>query len=115
MQFHVPQFIEKEAQIVGTLTIKQSLIFGAGLGLAVFAYFNMKTWAFLIVGTFSVAISIFLAFYNIKGSSAGSFMNYFSEYIVSPKLYLWKKEDDIVLTKNKSNYRLRSHKNNSRP
>ncbi|PIW74767.1 MAG: hypothetical protein CO003_00945 [Candidatus Portnoybacteria bacterium CG_4_8_14_3_um_filter_44_15] len=93
MEFKVPQFIELEDKIVGPLTLKQFLFLGAG-GILLFVL-----WFFLTLGAFIIALipvavlSVALAFYKPRGRPSFEMIVLFINYILKPRLYLWKKKN----------------------
>ena len=91
MRFVVPQFIEREAKIIGPLTFKQFLYVGAA-GLACFIiYFSYPFDIFLMSCFFLGGIASAFAFLNIDGIPLQKFIWNFFKYSLSPKVYVWKK------------------------
>ena len=91
MRFTVPQFIEREAKIIGPLTFKQFLYVGAA-GLACFiVYFSFSFDIFLMSCFFFGGIASAFAFLSIDGIPLTKFLWNFFKYSLSPKVYLWKK------------------------
>lgn len=94
MRFEVPQFIEKEAKILGPLTFKQTLyLVGAGL-VIFFLYFTLakvNLLAFILITVFVVGLSLALAFLKIWGYSLSILFKNFFSFFISSKIYLWKK------------------------
>ena len=91
MRFVVPQFIEREAKIIGPLTFKQFLYVGSA-GLACFmVYFSSPFDVFLMSCFFLGGIASAFAFLNIDGIPLPKFLWNFFKYSLSPKVYLWKK------------------------
>ena len=91
MRFTVPQFIEREAKIIGPLTFKQFLYVGsAGLGCFI-VYFSFSFDIFLISCFLLGGIASAFAFLKIDGIPFPKFLWNFFKYSLSPKVYLWKK------------------------
>ena len=91
MRFTVPQFIEREAKIIGPLTFKQFLYIGVA-GLACFIiYFSFPFDIFLISCFFLGSIAAAFAFLEIDGNPLQKHLWNFFKYNLSPKIYLWKK------------------------
>ena len=91
MRFTVPQFIEREAKIIGPLTFKQFLYIGSA-GLACFMiYFSFSFDIFLMSCFFLGGIAAAFAFLEIDGIPLQKFIWNFFKYNLSPKIYLWKK------------------------
>jgi hypothetical protein len=95
MQFQVPQFIEKEAKIVGPLTFKQFLYLGAAGVVVFFLYFYLATkslLAFVLITIFLGIGALAFAFLKIGGQPLFSILLKFLNFSFSSKIYLWKKK-----------------------
>lgn len=93
MEFIVPQFIEREAKIVGPFTFKQSIFLGIAGGLCLFLYFVIKSFlVFLIIAFFLVTIALFLTFWKIGGASMPDVLKNFFIFSGRPKIYLWHRK-----------------------
>ena len=91
MRFTVPQFIEREAKIIGPLTFKQFIYVGSA-GLACFIiYFSFSFDIFLMSCFFFGGIASAFAFLEIGGVPLSKFIWNFFKYSLSPKVYVWKK------------------------
>jgi len=91
MRFVVPQFIEREAKIIGPLTFKQFLYVGSA-GLACFIiYFSFSFDIFLISCLVLGSIASAFAFLNINDIPLSKFLWNFFKYSLSPKVYIWNK------------------------
>ena len=91
MRFTVPQFIEREAKIIGPLTFKQFIYVGSA-GLACFIiYFSFSFDIFLMSCFFFGSIASAFAFLKIGGVPLSKFIWNFFKYSLSPKVYVWKK------------------------
>ena len=92
MQYQVPQFIEVEDQIVGSLTLKQFLylIGGAGGCFVVYKYVNILIAIpiILAIAGFSAA----LAFYKVNNRPFIDTVESAVTYYFGNKLYIWKKD-----------------------
>jgi len=94
MQYNVPQFVEIEDKVIGPLTLKQFLWILVGVGLLFLLYKLLIFPIFLIIG---LPIGIFCgfgAFYKIQNKTFAEFILASLGYFLSPKLYLWKKENE---------------------
>jgi len=92
MEFTIPQFIEQEAKIVGPLTFKQFIFIGIGGGFAVFLYFILPFF-FFIIGTIIIVIAAFgLAFIKIEKTSLPAYLVNLFSFFFKPKVYLWDKK-----------------------
>ncbi len=95
MRFQVPQFIEKEAKIVGSLTFKQFLYLGAAGVVVFFLYFYLATkslLAFVLITIFLAIGALAFAFLKIGGQPLLSILLKFLNFSFSSKIYLWKKK-----------------------
>jgi len=95
MQFQVPQFIEKEAKIVGPLTFKQFLYLGAGGVVVFFLYFYLAAknlLAFALITIFLAIGALAFAFLKIGGQPLLTILLKFLNFSFSSKIYLWKKK-----------------------
>lgn len=99
MQYPVPQFIDMEDTIVGPLTVKQTLILGAG---AIIIFIGMKVllaaYATLLALP-TLAACLALAFYKPNGRPLYVFIANYFIYSFKPKLYIWKRDPEGVLIK----------------
>ena len=91
MRFTVPQFIEREAKIIGPLTFKQFLYVGAAGLVCFIVYFSFSFDVFLMSCFFFGGIASAFAFLHIDGIPLTKFLWNFFKYSLSPKAYLWKK------------------------
>ena len=94
MQYQVPQFIEVEDKIVGSLTLKQFLYLagGAGGSVALFLYLPYKLIAILLILPLA-GFSLALAFYKINNQPFINTVQASFYYFLGDKLYLWKKAE----------------------
>ena len=94
MRFQVPQFIEVEDKIFGSLTLKQFIYLagGGGLSFMVYAFLNNLFLA-LIPIVIIMGISSALAFYKINKKPFVAVIESAFKYYLGTKLYIWKKSD----------------------
>jgi PrgI family protein len=92
MEFTIPQFIEKEAKIVGPLTFKQFAFFGLAVLVSAALYFILPKIIFFVVGPILIVGAFALAFYKKEGVPLPDLMIGFFSFIFKPKIYLWKKK-----------------------
>ena len=91
MQFQVPQFIGREARVVGPLTFRQFLYVGTAGAIGFVLYFTLP---FLMFVTFTLpimGIGISLAFFSVSGKSLPSLIIGFLSFTMGTKTYVWKK------------------------
>ena len=93
MEFTVPQFIEKEAKIVGPLTFKQSIYIGAGGGICFFLFFTVPFYIFAPLAIIAMGAAVGLAFFKIQSTPLPSYIKNFLFFLTKPKVYLWKKKN----------------------
>jgi len=92
MEFIVPQFIEKEAKIVGPFTFKQFVFIGIAGALCVFLFFTVPFSLFIILAIFLLGGAFALVFLKIEDVSLPVFIKNFFVFLFKPKTYLWKKK-----------------------
>jgi len=93
MEFTVPQFIEKEAKIVGPLTFKQSIYIGIGAALSFFLFFSTPIYIFVPLAIIIMGISAGLAFLKIESVPLPAYVKNFFLFLFKPRVYLWKKKN----------------------
>jgi len=91
MEFTVPQFIEKEAKIVGPLTFKQFAFFGVAVLICVALYFLIPKIIFIILSPVLVGGAFALAFYKKEGVPLPTLIIGWFLFLFKPRIYLWKK------------------------
>ena len=92
MEFTVPQFIEKEAKIVGPFTFKQFVFIGTAGGICLILFFILPFSVFIIVAIILLGGAFALALLKIEKTSLPVFIKNFFIFIFKPKVYLWKKK-----------------------
>ncbi len=94
MRFQVPQFIEVEDTIFGPLTLKQFIYLAGGSGLSFVIYTILPFYIALIFIIPVIGFSIALAFYKFNQRFPFIYLVEAAfKYMVSSKLYIWKKND----------------------
>lgn len=91
MEFIVPQFIEREAKIVGPLTFKQFLFVGTAGGICAIIYFLLPLSIFIISCIVLIGGAAALALYRKEGIPLYEVVAKSFLYVFKPKIYLWKK------------------------
>ena len=92
MQYQIPQFIEVEDQIFGSLTLKQFIYVVGGGGMA---YASLHFLNIFIGLPIAILIGIFagmLAFYKLNKRPFIDTVESALKYFFSGKLYIWKKD-----------------------
>jgi len=93
VRFQVPQFIEVEDKIFGSLTLKQFIYLAGGGGLSFLIYTLFDSLLLSIIPMMLIAgISILLAFYKINNKPFVNVMEAAFKYYFGGKLYIWKKQ-----------------------
>lgn len=92
MEFTVPQFIEREAKIVGPFTFKQFIFIGTAGGICLFLYFVLPLSVSIIVAVILLGGAFALAFLKIGRTSLPVFIKNFFIFLFKPKIYLWRKK-----------------------
>jgi hypothetical protein len=93
-QFQVPQFIDVEDKLFWSLTFKQFMYLAGGAGLCFILYVYIPFLVLSIIPIAAVAgISISLAFVKVNGRPFSSTLEAFIKYLMTKKLYVWKKEE----------------------
>ncbi|MDO8624331.1 MAG: PrgI family protein [bacterium] len=92
MEYQVPQFIEVEDKIVGTLTLKQFIYLAGGAGLCVLTFFSLPFLLFVVVAPPIAAFALALAFYKMNGKPFVEILEAAFSYYIGAKLFLWRKE-----------------------
>ncbi len=93
MRFQVPQFIEIEDKIFGSLTFKQFIYLAGGVGLCVITFTFLPKFLAFIVSAPIIVFSLALAFYKMNGKPFIQLVEAFLHYSFGGKLYIWKKEE----------------------
>ncbi|OGZ58088.1 MAG: hypothetical protein A3B96_00715 [Candidatus Spechtbacteria bacterium RIFCSPHIGHO2_02_FULL_43_15b] len=92
-QFQVPQFLGREAQLLGPLTIKQTILVVIGGG-ALFLLWNiLEVWLFFIIAPFILLVDLMLVFLKINGRPIIEFVGSIFSYLISPQIFIWQKID----------------------
>ena len=88
-QFTVPQFIEREAKIIGPFTFKQFLYIG-GAGVILFVlYFTIPFLYFILAAIILMPLALTLALFKVGGIPLPVVLKNFFVLSISPKLYIW--------------------------
>jgi len=95
MQFNIPQFIEIRDKIIGPLTMRQFLYMLIGVGALVAIWFFAELWLFLIIAIPILLFCLMLAFYKFNGRPFIFFVGSVINYLIKPKLYLWKRKNKM--------------------
>jgi hypothetical protein len=101
MRFQVPQFIEVEDKIFGPLTLKQFIYLLGGGGLSFIIYTVVDNFLVSLIFIIPViAFALALTFYKINNKPFINVVESAFNYYIGNKLYIWKKVDKKIETKN---------------
>jgi len=103
MRFAVPQFIDVEDTLFGSITLKQAIYLAGGVGivLALFVWLGFF-WALLLGGPVFL-FSFALAFVKINSRPFVNIVYAAVVYTVKSKLYLWKRTKKSTNQKKQEN------------
>lgn len=90
-QFQVPQFIEREAKLVGPFTLRQSAILGGAGALLFVLWFILQKWLFFAIGIPLALLFLLVGFVKINGRPLLDFFTSFFSFFISPQIYIWQK------------------------
>lgn len=90
LEFQVPQFIDIEDKIFGSLTIKQFVYVAGGLGAAYLIYYLGGFFVALIIGGPILGFAFALAFYKHNEQPFIKLVENFFNYSTAGKVYIWK-------------------------
>ena len=96
MRYQVPQFIEVEDKIFGPLTFRQFIYLAGGAGLAYLFFRFLPLYIAVFPILASLALAIALAFYKVNNRPFILMLESAFNYMMSHKLYIWKKEDKKI-------------------
>ena len=91
MRFQVPQFIEVEDKIIGSLTITQFVFLAGGIGFLIAMWLILPLWAAILIGGPVALFGLALAFYKVNDRPFIFALQHGLEYTMKDKLYIWDK------------------------
>ncbi len=91
MRFEVPQFIDVEDKIFGSLTFKQFIYLAGGAALAYVSYKLIPFPFYLVFIIAFVGLGLLLAFYTLNNRTFIELAQSFLTYQIKGKLYIWKR------------------------
>jgi len=100
-QFQVPQFISREAKLIGPLTVKQSAIFTMHGAILFVMWFIFAKWLFFLIAIPLTLLVVLIAFAKVNGRPLLDFFASFFSFFVAPQLYIWQKRKEQQTTKRK--------------
>lgn len=93
-QFQTPQFIEREAKIIGPITFRQAAYIGAPLAVIFAMYFMLAADNFILFVFASVLLEgagITLAFVKAQGKSIPTILTNALFFFAKPRTYVWQR------------------------
>ena len=96
MRFQLPQFIETEIKIVGPFTLQQFLWIAGGASFVFLLYILVKGAFFFVLALPVAGIFLAFAFVKIEGVPLVIYASYGLSYVLNPKKYIFKKEDEGI-------------------
>lgn len=92
MEFTVPQFIEREAKIVGPFTFRQFIFIGTAGGICILLFFVLPFSVFIVLAIVLLGGALALALLKVQRTSLPVFIKNFFIFLFKPRVYLWKKK-----------------------
>jgi len=93
-QFQTPQFIEREAKVIGPLSFRKAGFVGVPLIIIFVLWFAIADRFFILFVAISIlleGVGVSLAFLQIEGKSFPQFMTNALFFFIKPKTYVWKR------------------------
>src|SRR3989344_5357679 len=93
MEFQIPQFIGREATIVGALTFRQFITLAVAGGFIVIIFFLLPNlFLFTIIAFAVAAVAVIFSFLQVGGQSFPIVFKNFTSYFLKPRVYVWHKK-----------------------
>ena len=95
-QFQTPQFIEREAKVIGPLTFKRAAYLGIPLAVIFILWFVIAEKHFILFVALSILLEgagVALAFMKAGGKSIPQFMMNALFFAAKPRTYIWQREN----------------------
>lgn len=93
MEYQVPQFIDVEDKIVGSLTMRQFIYIAGASGACVVFFVYLPTLFAFLLAIPVVALAVALSFYKVNGKTFIEMLEAGFNYYSGAKLFLWKHQD----------------------
>jgi hypothetical protein len=93
-QFETPQFIEREAKVIGPLTFKRAAYMGIPIVVIFFLWFTIAADNLIIFVAISILLEsggVALAFVKLEGKSIPEVMINALFFFTRPKTFVWKR------------------------
>ncbi len=95
MQYQVPQFIETEDTIIGSITLRQFIYLSVGGGIIMVAYLFLNFFLWLIFSAVIAAVTLAFAFFKYNGRPLEKVILSMFSYVWRPKIYVWKRKEEL--------------------
>lgn len=90
-QYKVPQFIDREARIIGPITVRQLVILcGMGVVEVVLYFFIPNRFIFAMVSIVFIGIGISIVFVPFNGRPLSATVWSMVGFLVKPRVYKWR-------------------------
>ena len=96
LQFTVPQFIDIEDKIIGTVTVRQFVILLVATILVALCFKLLSFSVFIFMSLVILGSSITLAFVKINGAPFHYFILNIVQTFKKPRLRVWRKDDTLL-------------------
>jgi hypothetical protein len=93
MEYQVPQFIEVEDKLIGSLTFRQFVYLAGAGGLCIVFFVYLPILFSLIFSAAIVAFAVTLAFYKVNGKTFIEMLEAGFTYYTGGKFFLWKHKE----------------------
>jgi hypothetical protein len=90
MEYQVPQFIEVEDKLIGSLTFRQFIYLAGAGGLCIVFFVYLPIVFSLVFSAAIVAFAVTLAFYRVNGKTFIEMLEAGFTYYTGGKFFLWK-------------------------
>lgn len=95
MQYSIPQFIEIEDKVIGSLTVKQFLYLVAGGVFLLIVWQFVDLELFILFAILTGAIVVPFAFIKVNGRPFQVYLLAMLRFITRPKLLFWAKTKEV--------------------
>lgn len=93
MRHQVPQFIEVEDKIFGSLSFRQFLYLIGGIAVVVILYLQFGFFLAVLVGAAPLGLGLALAFVKVNNRPFIYFLQSLLTFFMRGRLYLWRKQE----------------------
>lgn len=90
--FQVPQFIEKKASIIGSLSIIQFAYIGIAGFIIYILYYVFSLFVWTLISLPIAGIACFFAFARINGQESYKIVQGFLKFLIGAKTFVWQRK-----------------------